>query len=163
MYPAVCRYDWKLTCILRTYEGVDKFLRVGVIVIVVTFAWRCACRGGYRIFQIGGSRPAIRKAGWGVGGGGAVRFRPDMKSGGGGLLYTSGTIRKARRGGGGGDAVRFRHDTKGGGGEEGGCLADEGEVPYIKGRRGARGGCNPQTPPPPPPPPCIYPWRGFCL
>ena len=55
-------------------------------------------RGGYRIFQKGGLRPAIRKAG-----GGAVRFRPDTKK---------------RGGGGGGGAVSFRPDTKswGGGG-----------------------------------------------
>ena len=41
-------------------------------------------RGGYRVFQKGGLRPAIRNAGRGGGGGGAVRFRPDTKSGGGG-------------------------------------------------------------------------------
>ena len=58
-------------------------------------------RGGYRIFQKGGLRPAIRKAG---GGGGGVRFRSDTKSG----------------GGVGGGAVRFRPDTKSGGGGGGG-------------------------------------------
>ena len=55
-------------------------------------------RGGYRVFQKGGLRPAIQNAG----GGGAVRFRPDTKSGG--------------RGGGGG-GQRFRPDTKSGEGE----------------------------------------------
>ena len=54
---------------------------------------------------------------WGGGGGGdAVYLRP--------------AIRKA--GGGGGGAVRrFSPDTKSG--EWGGCLAEEGEVPYMKG------------------------------
>ena len=84
-------------------------------------------RGGYRILQKGGFGPAIRKAGVGVGG--AVRFRHDVKSRRGVcVLYTSG-----------------RHDTKGGG-EGGGCLAEEGEVPYMK---GWGGGCNPPPPPPP--------------
>ena len=76
-------------------------------------------RGGYRVFQKGGLRPAIRNAGgWGGWGGGAVRFRPDMKSGGGGgggLLPTSGPIQKA----GGGGAVHFKPDMKSKGG--GGC------------------------------------------
>ena len=60
----------------------------------------------------------------GGGGGGAVRFRPDTKSGGGGgvLFGASGPIQKAGKGR--------------------GCLAEEGALPYMKG-----GGCNPQTPP----------------
>ena len=53
-----------------------------------------------------------------MGVGGAVSFRPDKKSRGGG-------------------AVRFRPDTKSGEGLGGGCLAEEGKVPYMKG-----GGCN---------------------
>ena len=58
------------------------------------------------------------------GGGGAVRIRPDTKSrGGGGLLSASGPIRKAGRGGGCA------------------CLAEEGEVPYMK------GGLQPPNPP----------------
>ena len=75
------------------------------------------------------------------GGGGAVRLRPDTKSGGGGGVAVN-LRRKAERG-----AVRrFRPDTKsGGGGGGGGCLAEEGEVPYMK------GGCNPQNPPLDPP------------
>ena len=59
------------------------------------------CRGGHRIFQKGGLRPAIRNAGGGGGGGGGgVRFRPDTTSVG---------------GGGGGAVRRFRPDTKAGG------------------------------------------------
>ena len=56
-----------------------------------------------------------------MGGGGAVRFRPDMKSGGGGgLLPASGPIQKA----GGGGAVHFKPDTKSkGGGGGGGMLS----------------------------------------
>ena len=67
------------------------------------------------------------------------------------MLSASGPIRKA--GGGGGGAVRFRPDTKSGVGwgcgwgcgcgcmcctlqaqyeRRGGCLAEEGEVPYMK-------------------------------
>ena len=65
-------------------------------------------RGGYRIFQKGGLRPAIRNAG-----------------GGGGGLSASGPIQKAGGGGGGGGggegAVRFRPDTKSGGAGGGGC------------------------------------------
>ena len=58
---------------------------------------------------------------------GAVRFRPDMKSGGGG------------GGGGGGGAVHFRPDMKsvcvgGGGGAVRGCLAEEREVLFMKGQ-----------------------------
>ena len=53
-------------------------------------------RGGYRIFQKGGLRPAIRKAG-----GGAVRFRPDTKK---------------RGGGGGGCQLQARYKKLGGGG-----------------------------------------------
>ena len=109
-------------------------------------------------------RPAIRNAGVG----GAVRFRPDTKSGGGG-------------GGGGGGAARFRPDMRSGGGGGGGgclpfkaryekrrrggggvlsgasgpmqnagkgrgCLAEEGALPYMKG-----GVATPKPPPPPPP------------
>ena len=101
---------------------------------------------GYRVFQKGGLRPAIRNAG-----GGAVRFRPDTKSGGRGccplqaqyekrrggggggwcpfkarykkrgegVLSASGPIRKAE-GRGGGVAVHLRPDTKSGGGGGGG-------------------------------------------
>ena len=87
----------------------------------------------------------FRKAGGG-GGGGAVRFRPhtkrggvavrlrpDTKSGGegGGVSGASGLIQKAGR-------------WKEGGG---GCLAEEGVVPYMKGRGG---GLQPPTPPPSP-------------
>ena len=73
---------------------------------------------------MGGSASGpIRKAG-----GGAIRFRPDMKSGGGaGVLSASGPIQKAGRGGGGG------------------CLAEE-EVPYMKG-----GVATPNPSPPLPP------------
>ena len=72
-------------------------------------------RGGYRIFQKGGLRPAIRKAG------------------GGGVLSTSGPIRKAgvgrccppkagyekRRGVGGCSALQARYKKRGDGGERG--------------------------------------------
>ena len=55
-------------------------------------------------------------------GGGAVRFRPDTKSGGewggGGVLPASGPIQKA----GGGGAVRFNPDTKSGEGGWGGAV-----------------------------------------
>ena len=94
------------------------------------YSYKCAwCvyalfRGGYRVFQKGGLRPAIRnaeKGGWGGVGGGAVRFRPDTKSGGGGVLSASGPIRKAEGvGGGGGTVRRFRPDTKSG--EVGGAV-----------------------------------------
>ena len=49
------------------------------------------------------------------------------------MLSASGPIRKAGGGGGGCVcvcAVHFRQNTKGG---WGGCLAEEGEVPYMKG------------------------------
>ena len=111
-------------------------------------------RGGYRVFQKGGLRPAIRNAGGGGGGGGcAVRFRPDTKSG-----------------VGGGGAARFRPDTKSGGrgccplqaryekrGEgvlsASGPIRKAGKGEGLFSRRGGvtiyeRGGCNPQTPPP---------------
>ena len=65
--------------------------------------------------------------GGGGGGGVAVSFRPDKKSGGGG-------------------AVRFRPDTKSGEGLGGGCLAEEGKVPYMKGGVAT---CNPPNPYPP--------------
>ena len=60
-------------------------------------------RGGYRVFQKGGLRPAIRNAG---GRGGAVHLRPDTKSGGGG------------GGGGGGRCCPFkaRYEKREGGG-----------------------------------------------
>ena len=107
----------------------------------------------------GGLRPAIRNAR-----GGAVRFRPDTKSG-----------------GGGGGAARFRPDTKsrgrgccplqaryekrgGGGGGGGGCCpalqarSKSGKGEGLFSIRGGvtiyeRGGCNPQTPPLPLDPP----------
>ena len=63
-------------------------------------------RGGYRVFQNGGLRPAIRNAG----GGGAVRFRHDTKSGGGGGGCCPLQARYEKRG-----AVRFKPDTKSGG------------------------------------------------
>ena len=80
-------------------------------------------RGGYRVFQKGGLRPAIRKAG---GGGGCW---PDTKSGGGGggvavLSGASGPIQKAGKGE--------------------GLFSRRGGVTIYE-----RGGCNPQTPPPP--------------
>ena len=89
-------------------------------------------RGGYRIFQKGGLRSAIRDAGGrgGGGGGGGAHFRSDTKSR--GVL-----------------AVHLRPDTKsGGGGPEGGTgglLSRRGGGTLYK-----RGDCNPQTPPPPP-------------
>ena len=44
---------------------------------------------------------------------------------------------------GGGGAVRFRHDTE----SEGDCLAEEGEVPYMKeGGGGGGGGVAPYPP-----------------
>ena len=102
-----------------------------------------ALRGGYRVFQKGGLRPAMRNAGGGGGGGGAVRFRPDTKSGGGG-------------------AVHLRPDTKsevGGGGVLSGAsgpIQKAGKGEGLFSRRGGvtiyeRGGCNPQTPPLDPP------------
>ena len=61
-------------------------------------------------------------------GGGAVRFRPDTKTG---------------KGGGGEGGVlctlQARYESEGGGGG-GGCLAEEGEVPYMKGGGGGGGG-----------------------
>ena len=71
-------------------------------------------------------------------GGGAVRFRPDMKSGGwgmgGGVLSgASGPILKAGRG----------------------CLAEEGELSYMKGGVATP---NPPPPLPPPYPPLHYHW-----
>ena len=93
-------------------------------------------RGGYQDSPKGGVETRDTECGgggwvggWGVhyrsdtksrggGGGGVIRFRPDTKSGGGGR---------------GAGAVRFRPDTKKRGEGEGGCLAEEGEVPYMKG------------------------------
>ena len=60
-------------------------------------------RDGYRVFQKGGLRPAIRNAGGGGGGGG-------------GLSALNPTRKVGPGGGGGGGADRFRPDTKSGGG-----------------------------------------------
>ena len=70
--------------------------------------------------------------------------------GGGDAVYLRPAIRKAEVGGGGvGGAVRrFSPDTKSG--EWGGCLAEEGEVPYMKG-----GVATPNPPPPNLDPPLI--------
>ena len=91
-------------------------------------------------FKRGGSI-CLRNAGMGEGGRGAVRCRPDTKSGE------------------GGGAVRLRPDTKSGGEGRvlsgtsekrgGGCLAEEGAVPYMK--EGGVATPNPHPPPPPPP------------
>ena len=65
------------------------------------------------------------------------------------MLSTSGPTRKAERGGGGGGGgggfcpLQARYKKR-----EGDGLAEEGEVPCLKG-----GGCHPLNPPPPPPPP----------
>ena len=63
---------------------IAKFLKVSILVMRLPQGTKTLNRGGYRVFQKGGLRPAIRNAGGGGGGGGAVRFRPDTKSGGGG-------------------------------------------------------------------------------
>ena len=83
------------------------------------------------------------KSGWG---GGAVRFRPDTKRGGGGgegvLSALDPTLTKSGGGGGGGGGVLSSASgaiQKAGKGE--GCLAEEGALPYMKG--------GPQPPPPP--------------
>ena len=102
-------------------------------------------------------------------GGGAVRCRPDTKSGGGvegGCCPLQARYEK-RRGG----AVHLRPDTKsgggGGGGGGGGVLSGAsgpiqkaGKWEGLFSRRGGvtiyergGGGCNPNPPPPPPPPP----------
>ena len=91
------------------------------------------------------------------GGGGAVRFRPHTKSGGGGEGGCPLQARYERLGGGGGGGgccpLKARYEKRGvlsgasgpiqkaGGG--GGCLAEEGAVPYMK------GGLQPPNPPPP--------------
>ena len=136
-------------------------------------------RGGYRVFQKGGLRPAIRNARGGGGGGGAVRFRPDTKSGEGGgccpfqarykkrgegVLSAFRPDTKSGGGGGGGGggrhAVHLRPDTKSGGG--GGAVqrfrpdTKSGKGEGLFSRRGGvtiyeRGGCNPQNPPLDPP------------
>ena len=128
-----------------------KFLKVSILVMRLPQGTKTLNRGGYRVFQKGGLRPAIRNAG----------------GGGGGVLSASGPIRKAG-GGGGGGAVHLRPDTKSGGGMlsgasgpiqnagkgggEGGLFSRRGGVTIYE-----RGGCNPQTPPPPPPPPRLDP------
>ena len=110
-------------------------------------------RGGYRIFQKGGLRSAIRNAGPREGGGGGGRgvlfaLGPIQKvgggeGGGGGVLSASGLIRKAGRGEEGCcPALQARYKKRGGG---------------LFSRRGGgtlyeRGGCNPQTLTPPPTP-----------
>ena len=80
----------------------------------------------------------MREEWGGGGGGGAVRFRPDTKSGW-GVLSASGPIRKA-------DGVLSGASGPIQNRREGGCLAEEGEVPYMKG-----GVATPNPPPPPPP------------
>ena len=99
------------------------------------------CRGGYRVFQKGGLRPARRNAGGGGccplqsryekrgggGGGGAVHLRPDTKSGEGGVLSgASGPIQKVGKGE--------------------GLFSRRGALPYMKG-----GVATPKTPPLDPP------------
>ena len=77
------------------------------------------CRGGYRIFQKGGLRPAIRN----TGGGGAVHLWPDTKS-----------VRVERGGGGGGGRpLKARYEKRGGWGG-GGCC------PALQARYKIRGG-----------------------
>ena len=108
-------------------------------------------RGGYRVFQKGGLRPAIRNAGGG--GGGCCPFKARYEK---------------REGGGGGCAVHLRPDTKSVGGpalqarykKRGrgrGCLAEEGALPYMKG-----GVATPKTPPLDPPLP-YHLYRSTCL
>ena len=95
-----------------------KFLKVSILVMRLPQGTKTLNRGGYRVFQKGGLRPAIRNAGGG-GGGGAVRFRPDTKSGGGG-------------------AVHLRPDTKSGGG--GGGMLSGASGPIQNAGKGGGGG-----------------------
>ena len=101
-----------------------KFLKVSILVMKLPQGTKTLNRGGYRVFQKGGLRPAIRN----VGGGG-----------GGGVLSASGPIRKAG-GGGGGGAVHLRPDTKSGGGGGGGCCPALQARYKMRGRGGGGGG-----------------------
>ena len=143
-----------------------KFLKVSILVMRLPQGTKTLNRGGYRVFQKGGLRPAIRNAGG--------------KGGGGGVLSASGPIRKAGgRGGGGCCPFKARYEKRrgggmlsgasgpiqnagkegggGGGGGGGGCLADRrGGVTIYE-----RGGCNPQTLPPRLDPPLLKKGSAF--
>ena len=103
------------------------------------------CRGGYRIFQKGGFRPAIRKVGEGEGGCCPLQAQYKKRGGGGGGGEGGCCPLQARYKKQGG-SVCFRQDTKGGGGGGGG-----GGGRLLSGRGGGtlyeRGGCNPPPPP----------------
>ena len=103
-------------------------------------------RGGYRVFQKGGLRPAIRLAGGGGGGGGCCPLQAryekqgDGGGGGGGAVHLR---PDTKSGGGGGPALQARYKKRGRGR---GCLAEEGALPYMKG-----GVATPKPPPLDPP------------
>ena len=107
-------------------------------------------------FKRGGLRPAIRKkpGGWGVGVGVRVLSAsgPIQKAGVGGGGCCPLQARSEKRGGGG--SIRFRHNPKSGGEGGGTRLAEEGEVPYMKGEVAT-------TKPSPPPPPLDLPMSGW--
>ena len=79
-----------------------KFLKVSILVMRLPQGTKTLNRGGYRIFQKGGLRPAIRNAGGGGGGGccPALQARYKMRGrGGGGCLVEEGALPYMKGGG----------------------------------------------------------------